>query len=441
MIIWLQAAAVFLLIVLNGLLSMAEMAVVSSSKPRLKLLADRGSRGARVALELAEDPASFLSTVQIGITLIGVLAGAVGGATLAEGIGALLNHHLPAIKPHGEAVAMVIVVVCITLLSIVVGELVPKQLALRKPERTAVIMAPALSWLLRTARPAVQVLDVASGFLLRLCGAGDSAQPSITEAEVRAAIHEGAQAGVLNKMEKEMLSGVMRLADRRAELIMTARADLAVVNLDASTDEIWQGISATRHTRLIAVRGEPPQVLGVLQVKDLLGLKLRGGDIDFDAILCQPPRVGLNLPATEALQQLRATTAHLLFVEDETGAVAGIVTIVDVMKAIIGELEGGDPAAPTMRARDESSWLIDGGMLIDLVSDRLGLVSLPAQRSFDSLAGFLLWQLERLPEEGEKVYFDGHVFEVIDMDGPRIDKVIVTRQPDGLGRDNELAGG
>lgn len=440
MMIWMQALLVLLLILFNGVLSMAELAVVSSSKPRLKLLADRGSRGARAALALAEDTASFLSTIQIGITLIGVLAGAVGGATLAEGIGALLDR-LPAVAPHGETVAMVLVVMVITLLSIVVGELVPKQLALRQPERIAVTVAPALRWLLRVARPAVRVLDVASGFMLRLAGGASNQSPSITEEEVRAAIHEGAEAGVLKQFEKEMLSGVMRLADRRAELIMTAREDLATVNLDHTTAEIWAAVAATRHTRLIAERGSPPQVVGMLQAKDLLALQLAGGEPDFAGILCQPPRVGLDLPATEALQLLRTTSAHLLLVVDDSDEVAGIVTVADVLKAIIGELGEANPEAPTMRQQEPGVWIIDGSMLIDVVSDRLGLVSLPAERSFDSLAGFLLWQLERLPEEGEQVVFDGHRFEVIDMDGPRIDKVLVRREPDDPATDDELAGG
>ena len=440
MVIWFQALTVFLLIVVNGMLAMAELAVVSSSKPRLKLLADRGSRGARIALALAEDTTSFLSTIQVGITLIGVLAGAVGGATLAEEIGGILDR-VPRIAPHGEAVAMTLVVMAITLLSIVIGELVPKQLALRQPERIAVAVAPALRWLLRVARPAVRILDVASGFVLRLAGAGDSSSQAITEEEVRAAIHEGAQAGVLKQFEKEMLSGVMRLADRRAELIMTAREDLATVSLDASPEDIWQAVEATSHTRIIAERGAPPRVVGVLQAKDLLSQKLGAGPVDFDRILCQPPRVGLDLPATEALQLIRNTSAHLLLVVDDADEVAGIVTITDVLKAILGDLGEFDPEEPTMRARDDASWLIDGTMLIDIVSDRLGLVSLPVDRSFDSLAGFLLWQFERLPEEGERIQFDGHLFEVIDMDGPRIDKVLVTRLPDSHAEGDELAGG
>jgi putative hemolysin len=182
-------------------------------------------------------------------------------------------------------------------------------------------------------------------------------------------------------------------------------------------------------------------VVGVLQAKDLLSQKLGAGPVDFDRILCQPPRVGLDLPATEALQLIRNTSAHLLLVVDDADEVAGIVTITDVLKAILGDLGEFDPEEPTMRARDDASWLIDGTMLIDIVSDRLGLVSLPVDRSFDSLAGFLLWQFERLPEEGERIQFDGHLFEVIDMDGPRIDKVLVTRLPDSHAEGDELAGG
>lgn len=438
--IWLQAAAVFLLIVLNGMLSMSELAVVSSSKPRLKLLADRGSRGARVALGLIDDPGSFLSTVQIGITLIGVLTGAVGGATLAGGVGAMLNQYAW-IAPRGEAVAMALVVVIITLLSIVIGELVPKQLALRNPERIAVIVAPPLRWLLQIARPAVQLLDVASRFMLKLAGSVGNNSPSITEEEVRAAIDEGARAGVLKQIEREMLSGVMRLADRRVELIMTELDALTVVDLALPSAAVWRAVAASQHTRLIAVRGDPHHVVGLLQTRDLLGLRLRDEFDDIAAILFHPPRVGLDLPATEALDRLRNTTAHMLFVVDQFDRVAGIVTVADILKAIIGDLGEVDAATPTMFARDAASWLIDGGMLIDVVSDRLGLVSLPSERNFDSLAGFLLWRLERLPEEGERVRLDGYEFEVVDMDGPRIDKVLVTRLPETIGMDDDLAGG
>lgn len=438
--IWLQAGVVVLLIVLNGMLSMSELAVVSSSKPRLKLLADRGSRGARVALGLIEDPGSFLSTVQIGITLIGVLTGAVGGATLAAGVGEILNHYAW-IAPRGEAAAMALVVVSITLLSIVIGELVPKQLALRDPERIAVIVAPVLRWLLRLARPAVRMLNVASRFVLRLAGTMGNNSPSITEEEVRAAINEGARAGVLKQIEKEMLSGVMRLADRRVELIMTELDALRVVDLALPSAAVWRAVAATQHTRLIAVRGDPRHVVGLLQTRDLLGLRLQERDEDFASILFHPPRVGLDLPATEALERLRNTTAHMLFVVDEFDQVAGIVTVADILKAIIGDLGEANPATPTMCVREAGSWLIDGGMLIDVVSDRLGLVSLPAERNFDSLAGFLLWRLERLPEEGERVRLDGYEFEVVDMDGPRIDKVMVTRLPVAVGLDDDLAGG
>ena len=436
--IWLQALAVFLLIVLNGALAMAEMAVVSANRTRLKLMADRGSRGARIALALAEDTTSFLSTVQVGITLIGVLAGAVGGATLAEGLGAILDR-IPWVAPHGETVAMAFVVMVITLVSIVVGELVPKQLALRDPERLAAVMAPVLRWVLRVARPAVRLLDIGSGLLLRLLGVSGEQDSAITEAEVRAAIHEGARAGVLKELEKEMLSGVMRLADRRAELLMTALEDLVTVDLGQSAEVVWQQLAEAPHTRLVALRDG--EVVGVLQTRDALALVLQDRRAAIGEALSHPPRVALDLPATEAMELLRTTAAHMLFVVDAEDAVVGIVTLADIVKAIVGDLAGTRGEAPTVVARADGSWLIDGGALIDLVADRLGLATLPAERSFDSVAGFLLWQFERFPEEGESLQFEGYQFEVIDMDGPRIDKVLVTRVIDPTAPDDELAGG
>lgn len=440
---WLEILVVLLLIVFNGMLAMAEMAVVSSNRTRLKLLADRGSRGARIALTLAEDPGAFLSTVQIGITLVGVLAGAFGGATLSEHLAESLNR-FAVIAPYGELIAVLVVVVGITFLSIVVGELVPKQLALRDPERVASIIAVPMRVFLRIARPAVAVLDFASSHLLALLGARETAAQVITEEEVKAVIHEGARAGVLKDLERAMLSGVMRLADRRAELIMTERAQFMTVNLDLPPAAVWQQIRHAAHTRVIAERGDPPQVVGLLESRAVLAHLLdveNARDARLDGLLTHPPRIAPNLPATELLERLRNEGTHMLFVVDDADEVLGLITATDVLNTIVPGFgaRSDDPGA--IVSRGEGSWLVDGELLIDELADHLGLVSLPADRSFDSVAGFLLWQFERLPEVGERVHSDGYVFEVVDMDGPRIDKVMVTRSAADTAVDDLLESG
>lgn len=440
---WLEILVVLLLIVFNGMLAMAEMAVVSSNRTRLKLLADRGSHGARIALTLAEDPGAFLSTVQIGITLVGVLAGAFGGATLSEYLAESLNR-FAFIAPYGEFVAVLVVVIGITFLSIVVGELVPKQLALRDPERVAAVIALPMRVFLRIARPAVAVLDFASSHLLALLGARDTTAQVITEEEVKAVIHEGARAGVLKDLERAMLSGVMRLADRRAELIMTERAQFVTVNLDAPPAEVWQQIRHAAHTRVIAERGKPPQVVGLLEARTVLAHLLDmadARDARLDGLLTHPPRIAPNLPATELLERLRNEGTHMLFVVDDADEVLGLITATDVLNTIVPGFGARSDDAGAIVARGEDSWLVDGELLIDELADHLGLVSLPADRSFDSVAGFLLWQFERLPEVGERVRSDGYVFEVVDMDGPRIDKVMVTRSAADAAVDDLLESG
>ena len=430
--IWLEVVVVLLLVVFNGLLAMAEMAVVSSNRTRLKLLAEQGSRGARVALALAEAPGAFLSTVQIGITLVGVLAGAFGGATLSEHLAVILNR-APFVAPYGAPLAMFVVVVGIAFLSIIVGELVPKQIALRNPERIAAAVALPMRWLLRLARPVVTILSFTSRHVLALHRGHADAAPGITEAEVKAVIHEGAKAGVLKDLERDMLSGVMRLADRRAELIMTRRDEFVTIDLDAPATVVWRHLRQAVHTRVIAVRGQPPRVVGLLDARALLVALLDGDrrniDVDFEALLTHPPRIMPDLPATAMLERLQGSGAHMLFVVDDADRVIGLITAADILDTIMPGFGAQRADDAVIVRRGEDSWLVDGDLLIDELIDYLGLVNVPPDRNFDSVAGYLLWHLERLPVVGETLCIDGFRFEVVDMDGPRIDKVMITRDP------------
>lgn len=438
--IWLEIAIVVLLVIVNGVFAMSELAVVSSSKTRLKVLAKQGSRGAIAAIALAKDPSRFLSTVQVGITLIGILTGAFGGATLSEDLAAYLDT-FAAISPYGKPIAIVIVVLGITYLSLIVGELVPKQLALRNPERIAAVVARPMHTLSKLGRPLVYLLEVSSGRVLRLLGSNPDSQQTVTEEEVKEVIAEGARTGVLKKFEQEMISGVMRLADWRVELIMTDREDLVWIDLDQDPAQIWQQVRDTTHSRIIATRGGLANVRGLLQAKDMLDCFIDGRAPQLETLLCHPQIAHRDLPATDALEILRLSPIHMLFVMDEAGTFEGIVTITDVVKAIVGGLAEHGLEEPKIVQRQDGSWLADGDVLLEVLADTVSLGSLPTPREFDSAAGLILWSLERVPAEGDYIHYAGFRFEVVDMDGQRIDKILVQRPPDDSGGDEGLGGG
>jgi putative hemolysin len=298
-----------------------------------------------------------------------------------------------------------------------------------------------MRWFIRIVGPAVTVLQLASHGLLSLIGERGGAAQGITEEEVKAVIHEGARAGVLKDLEREMLSGVMRLADRRAELIMTEREHFVTVDLDEDPAVIWQHLRTTVHTRVIAVRGQPARVMGLLETRDVLARVLEGGQVDFERLLVQPPRIPPNMSATALLEGLRDSRTHMLFVVDERDDVIGLITATDILNTIVPGFGARGEDEGAIALRGEGEWLVDGDLLIDVLVDHLGFITLPADRSFDSVAGFVLWHLERLPVEGEQLRADGYLFEVLDMDGPRIDKVLVTRLDATTALDDALDSG
>ncbi len=421
----LEIAALIALFLLNGFFAMAEMAVVSSRRIRLQQLAEEGRPGAAKALALADNPGRFLSAVQVGITLIGILSGAFGGATLGVRLGPVLDE-VPRVAPYGTEVAVALVVIGITALSVVVGELVPKRVALSSPESIAMRLAGALSVLAAVFRPFAWLLERSSGVLLKILRVPERpAHSSVTEEEVRFAIAEGTEAGVIEVAEEEMIHGVLALADRSVATVMTPRPDVHWVDLDEDPEQVKREIADCPFSRLVVVRdrdlGHP---LGVLQKKDLVEESLAGRPLELERHVLEPLYVPENMHVLRLLETFRKVPLHVAFVIDEYGDFLGMVTLTDVLSAIAGELpEEHRPSAEEMTRRADGSWLIDGRMPIVELADKLGL-SAQAEGEFNTAAGLALERLARIPVEGDAFDIDGWKVEVVDMDGKRVDKLL-----------------
>ncbi|MGH8625086.1 MAG: hemolysin family protein [Gammaproteobacteria bacterium] len=419
-----EVLVILLLVLLNGVFAMSELAIVSSRKARLKVLADEGNRGAASALDLAENPGRFLSTVQIGITLVGILAGTFGGATITEDLAAYFDR-FPELVPLGEPMAIGIVVIGITYLSLVIGELVPKQLALKNPERVASTVARPMTFLAKVTAPIAYFLELSSRLVLRLLGAHRTPEQTVTDEEVKAVVTEGVTTGAIKPEEKEMISGVMRLADWHVQAIMTPRQDVMWLDLDEGNEAIGRRLQVSHFSRLPVARDSLDRVLGIVQAKDLLNRAIAGQSLDIESALCQPVIVHRYTLALQLLEMFRESPIHMALVLDTSGTFEGIVTAADFLKAIVGGLaETGGEDEPEAFQREDGSWLIDGDLHIDVLKDRLGLRRMPDERDFHTVAGLVLWRLERMPAVGDHIEFDRFRFEVVDMDGPKIDKVL-----------------
>lgn len=421
---WIELGIVFGLVILNGFFALAEMAVVSSRRVRLQQMAEGGDSGAARALALAENPGRFLSSVQVGITLISIVSGAFGGATLAARFGPALDT-VGFIGPYGERVAFLLVVIFITALSVVVGELVPKRIALSSPEAIAAWAARPLEVVSALGRPMVWAFEGSTALLLRLLGVPDRASSAVTEEEVRFAIAEGTEAGVIDEVEEEMIHGVLELADKSVESIMTPRPDVYWIDLDDDPDEIARDVAECPYSRIIVARdGDMSHPLGVVQKKDLVDSLLKGQGIRLEEHLLQPSHVPEGIPAMRMLQIFRTTPLHVAFVFDEYGDFQGIVTLTDVMRAVAGELpEEARPVPQELLKREDGTWLVDGRAAIDEVRETLGL-RMEVNGDFHTAAGLALERLARIPREGESFELDGWRVEVLDMDGNRIDKLL-----------------
>lgn len=429
--IW-EALVVLLLILLNGLLAMSELALVSSRRSRLQRLADDGNAGAGIALGLLDHPARFLATVQVGITLIGIVAGAFGGATLAQPLARLFGG-VPLLAPHAEGAAIATVVIAITYLSLVIGELVPKRVALRHPERVAIRIAGPMRLLSKLGAPAVWLLGASTELLARLIGLRGGRDETVTEDEVKALISEGARAGVFAPLEKQMIDGVLRLADRSVRATMTPRAALAWLDLGDPPELLRDKLGQAHHSRLLVCRSDIDDLVGVVALRDLAERAWKGAPLDLEAAMVKPLIVHESLSVLRLLDMFRTAPVNLAVVVDEYGSVEGIVTATDILEAIAGAIpERGGVDQPAAQARADGSWLIDGMMPVDEFEDRVGLRGLRDSGDFDTVGGFALWQLGRLPQAGDGFDWRGWHFEIVDMDGRRIDKLMAAPAEAGI---------
>jgi len=416
------------LIGLNGLLAMSELAVVSSRRSRLKSMVEQGIHGARRALALASDPGRFLSTVQIGITLVGIVAGAFSGATLGTRLGEVLSGQgWP--KHVAEFFGIGVVISAITYLSLIAGELVPKRIALRHPEAVACLVAPSMTYLAKACTPVVWLLDVSSRTLLRLFGVRATREGEVTQEEIRTLVAEAESAGVIEPEERAMIAGVMRLGDRPVRALMTPRPDVDLIDLADGLDEVKRRIVASGHSRLPVCDGSPDNVIGVVQAKDLLNAFLQGGAVKPRDHVRAAPIVPDTMDALDVIDMLKESPVHIGLVHDEYGHFEGVVTSADILEAIAGEFRTEEGAAEMMMVRrEDGSYLVSGAMPADELAERLNL-TLPDERDFHTVAGLILWLFGRLPAAGDTVDYKGWRFEVVDLDGRRIDKIVASRQP------------
>ncbi|WP_315838049.1 hemolysin family protein [Bradyrhizobium prioriisuperbiae] len=426
----LELGIVVVLIVVNGLLAMSELAVVSSRPARLAALVEKGVTGSRRALALASDPGKFLSTVQIGITLVGVLSGAFSGATLGQRLTALL---VEAGLRQGvaDAVGVGIVVSVITYASLIVGELVPKQIALRDPEAMAVRVAPAMTVVARISSPLVWLLDASGDAVLWLLGQRGEVSDKVSEDEIRTLIVEAENAGVLEPGEKEMIAGVMRLGDRPVGAVMTPRREVSMVDLSGDIGSVRSAFVASPHSRLVAHENNRDHPIGILHAKDLLDAFVAGSAIDVRALVKEAPAIPESVDARDVVAILKTSAVHMGLVFDEYGTFQGVVTSADILESIVGEFKNGDgPDELAWVQRDDGSYLLSGWMPVDDMADLLSVI-LPEGRDYQTVAGFALQHFETLPNVGQNFTRDGWRIEVVDMDGRRIDKLLAAREVAG----------
>ncbi|CAN5709380.1 hemolysin family protein [soil metagenome] len=413
------------LIAANGVFAMAELAIASSRKSRLEDMAVKGSRGARQALDLANDPNRFLSTVQIGITLIGTLAGAYGGATLAIGLDDWVEGAVPALAPYSKAIGLGVVVLSIAYLSLIFGELVPKRLALSSPERISALVAAPLRWLSVLAMPVVHFLSLSTNLVLAVLRIRPSEDLPVTEEEITILIKQGAQAGVFEEAEHDIVRRVFRLGDRRAVTLMTPRSEVVWIDVADAPEEVQRKITASPHSRFPVCDGSLDTVLGVVQVKDLLTQGFAGRPFDIRGILIVPLFIYEGTRGLKVLDMFKNTGTHIAIVLDEYGSVEGLLTLNDILEAIVGDLPDPDePEDPKAVQRPDGSWLFDGMIALDECWELLGRPALP-QGDYHTLAGFVITRLGHIPTTAERFDWDGLSFEIVDMDANRVDKVLV----------------
>jgi putative hemolysin len=422
---WIDVAIIVALIALNGLFAMSELAIVSSRKPRLDAMARKGSGGARVALSVAADPGKFLSTVQIGITLIGILTGAYSGASL----GGPLAERLALLGVPAQAadeIGFGTVIAITTYLSLIIGELVPKQFALRSPEPIAAVVARPMLWLSRATAPFVWALDASSAAIFRLFGMTRESDDRVTAEELHLVVAEASKSGVIEESERAIISGVVRLADRPVREVMTPRTEIDWIDIDADQDAIMAVLANLPHSRLPVAEGSVDRIVGVVQARDIVGSLVAGRAVDLRALMRPLPIVPDQIDAMNTLEALRRADVPMALVHDEYGHLEGVVTPTDLLSSIAGDFASDREVDddPPVIERDDGSLLVSGWWAADLLADRIGL-TLPDDRDFATVAGLALAEMKRLPAIGDHFDFGGWRFEIVDMDGRKIDKLLV----------------
>jgi putative hemolysin len=423
----LEIVILLLLILVNGVFSMSELALVSARRARLAVLERKGLAGAGLARRLADDPQHFLPTVQIGVTLVGVGTGVFGGARIAAQLDGWLAR-IPALAPVAGSLALAIVVLVTTYLTLVLGELVPKQLALRRPEQIAARLAGPVAWTARAAGPVVWLLGVSSALVLRAFGLQRAAPQVVTEEELKALVAEGAQAGVLEAEERDMIERVLRLADKPVRAIMTPRTELVWLDQSDPVPKVIATLKAAPYSRFVVCDGSVDNVVGLVQAKDLLDRLLDGGTLSLAAVLRQAMVVPDTVTALDALERLKTDPLGMALVLDEYGSLEGVVTAADVLGAIVGEPTDVAEQAGGVPGEGEGALVLDGLMPVDEIKARLMLPDLPSEGTYHTLAGLVLALLRRVPRAGDRIVFAGWRFEVLEMDGRRVARVRASRE-------------
>jgi len=425
----LQIAIVLLLILVNGLFAMSEMAIVSARRVRLERMAREGNHGARAALDLADTPNRFLSTVQIGITLVGIIAGAYGGATIAENLVGPLAR-IPWLEPYAGAISLTIVVGTITYLSVLLGELVPKRIALQSAERISSLVAAPMRGLSVLATPVVRLLSISTDVVLKLLGIEAQPESAITEEEIKVLLEQGAQAGMIEEVERDMVESIFRLDDRPLEAMMKPRTEIVWLDVNAPPEENRRLMEESNFSRFPVCEGDLDHVLGIVHAKDLLSNCLHGGPLDIVAAMRRPLFVPETVHALRALERFKQSGIHMALLIDEYGGIEGLVTLIDILEAIVGDIPTMDEITdPPVVQRDDGSWLVDGLLAIDDFMRIFEFESLPSEGSYQTLGGFMVLMLGSVPTTGDHFTWSAMRFEVADMDGNRVDKVLIDKEP------------
>jgi putative hemolysin len=433
MSIGLEIFLIVLLILANGVFAMSEMAVLTARKSRLQDWIKRGNRGAKAALELALAPNRFLPAVQICITLAGVLAGAIAGRGIAQWLAAYFAA-VPIFGQYHQEIGLALVVLIVTYFALVFGELAPKRLAMRRPETIATWVALPLYFFSRALAPMVYLLSASTDIVCRVFGKRQSQEPPVTEDEIRTLVQQGAEAGVFEEEAEDMVEAVLRLGDKTARSLMTPRTQIAWLDLESSMEQVHKKITASGRSRYPVAAGSLDKVMGVVQAKDLFAVSLSGKPIDLAALMQQPLFVPRTISVLELLESFKKTSQHIALVVDEYGGIEGLLTHHDILEAIAGDIPTGEkPAAAKAVQRHDGSWLLDGMLSVDEFKEIFQVETLPGEKrdAYQTLGGFVFTQMGRVPSVAESFEWHGLRFEIVDMDGKRIDKVLVnTAQTD-----------